>query len=182
MIIALTQRELNIRGWKYDCTSQDWFSFLDRHTLKFVPNVKDFDYEGVDCLLLPGGESTPNRDRVENFAINFFLQENKPIIGICHGAFALNKFFGGTNGSIKGHQNTEHEIMMVGRGRTRRVNSYHTGSIVELADSFEPMALDLDGNVEAFRHNDLPIYGMVWHPERMRIPIMLDEVEELLRG
>jgi N5-(cytidine 5'-diphosphoramidyl)-L-glutamine hydrolase len=181
MNIAITQREFDIRGWKYDCLQQDWYQFLKGHEIYSIPNTGTSDFTNIDCLILSGGSNSTNRESVERMAVEMFMLSKKPIIGICHGAFALNKFFGGTNGSIKGHQDTEHEIMMVGRGRTRRVNSYHTGSIVELADSFEPMALDLDGNVEAFRHNDLPIYGMVWHPERMRIPIMLDEVEELLR-
>jgi len=50
-----------------------------------------------------------------------------------------------------------------------------------LAHSLKPMAQDLDGNVEAFQHEKLRVYGMVWHPERMAMPIMIEEVEELLR-
>jgi gamma-glutamyl-gamma-aminobutyrate hydrolase PuuD len=131
MNIALTQRELNIKGWQYDCTSQDWYGFLNRHNLSFVPNTKDFDYTGIDCLLIPGGESTPNRDRVEDFAINFFLQENKPIIGVCHGAFHLNWFFGGINGKVSGHRGTNHKIKL--EGQEPYVASYqHPQMLLEL--------------------------------------------------
>jgi len=178
MIIALTQRELDIRGWKYDCTSQDWFSFLNRHTMRFVPNVKDFDYAGVDCLLLTGGESTPNRDRVEEFAINLFLEENKPIIGVCHGAFFLNHYFGGANGKIKGHRGINHKIKM--EGATPYVASYHSTSIKTLADELEPIAWDMQGNVEGFKHKDKQIWGLVWHPERMVKPVLPSDLEEFL--
>ena len=150
MNIALTQRELNIRGWQYDCTSQDWYGFLNRHDLSFVPNTKDFDYTGIDCLLISGGESTPNRDRVEDFAVNFFLQENKPIIGVCHGAFFLNTYFSGTNGTVKGHRGTNHKIKL--EGKTPYVASYHSSSIETLADELEPIAWDLEDNVEGFKH------------------------------
>ena len=178
MIIALTQRELNIRGWQYDCTSQDWFSFLNRHTMRFVPNVKDFDYAGVDCLLLTGGESTPNRDRVENFAINLFLEENKPIIGVCHGAFFLNTYFGGINGTVRGHRGTNHKIKM--EDKTPYVASYHSTSIETLADELDPIAWDMDGNVEGFKHKDKNIWGMVWHPERMVKPVLPSDLEAFL--
>ena len=178
MIIALTQRELNIRGWHYDCTSQDWFSFLNKHTMRFVPNVKDFDYAGVDCLLLTGGESTPNRDRVEEFAINLFLEEDKPIIGVCHGAFFLNSYFGGVNGTVKGHRGINHKIKM--EGQEPYVASYHSTSIETLAEDLEPIAWDMQGNVEGFKHKNKQIWGLVWHPERMVKPVLPSDLEEFL--
>ena len=42
------------------------------------------------------------------------------------------------------------------------------------------LATDQDGNTEAFKHQSLPIYGMLWHPERMPGAIVLDEVKKLL--
>ena len=61
-----------------------------------------------------------------------------------------------------------------------RVNSYHSQYIERLADGFVTVAKDLDGNSEAFKHETLPIYGMIWHPERMDETIVLDEVKKLL--
>jgi len=178
MNIALTQREMNIKGWLYDCTSQDWYGFLNKHTLHFVPNTKDFDYTDIDCLLIPGGESTDNRDRIETFAIDLFLKRNKPIIGVCHGAFFLNRFYGGVNTSIEGHQGTNHSIKM--EFKTHQVNSYHSASIETLADCLEPIAVDDNGVVEAFKHKELPQWGIVWHPERMETPVLPQAVGELL--
>ena len=181
MNIAITQREFDIRGWKYDCVQQDWYGFLKGHNLYCIPNRGAFDFTNMDCLILSGGNNSTNRENVERISVEMFLLADKPIIGVCHGAFALNKFFGGVNGTIRGHQDTEHDVIIVGRGRSHKVNSHHKGSIVKLAHSFIPMAVDPDGNVEAFQHEKLKVYGMVWHPERMTTPVMLDEVEELLR-
>lgn len=146
--------------------------------MRFVPNVKDFDYAGVDCLLLTGGESTPNRDRVENFAINLFLEEDKPIIGVCHGAFFLNGYFGGVNGTIKGHRGTNHKIKL--EDKTPYVASYHSTSIETLGEDLEPIAWDMQDNVEGFKHKTKNIWGLVWHPERMVKPVLPSDLEEFL--
>ena len=45
---------------------------------------------------------------------------------------------------------------------------------------FIAIAYDLEGNPEAFKHNTLPIYGMLWHPERMDDPVLPPEVKKLL--
>lgn len=178
MNIALTQREMNIKGWLYDCTSQDWYGFLNKHTLHFVPNTKDFDYTDIDCLLIPGGESTDNRDRIETFAIDLFLKRNKPIIGVCHGAFFLNNYFSGTNGTINGHKGTNHKIKL--EGEEPYVASYHSTSIEILGDCLEPIAWDLQDNIEGFKHNELSIWGLVWHPERMTSPVLPADLEAFL--
>ena len=179
MNIAITQREFDIRGWKYDCLQQDWHHFLKDHDIHSVPNTGTPNFADMDCLILSGGNNSTNRENVERMAVEMFLLAEKPIIGICHGAFALNKFFGGVNGTIKGHQDTDHDVML--EGLMRRVNSHHKSSISRLAHCFEAMALDPDGNVEAFQHKSLAVYGMVWHPERMNTPVMISKVEELLR-
>ena len=178
MKIALTQREFNIRGWQYDCTSQDWYTFLAQHTLSFVPNVSKFDYTGIDCLLIPGGEHTINRDRVEKNAIDLFLKQDKPIIGVCHGSFVLNKYFGGTIGSVEGHRGTNHKIKL--EGEEPLVASWHSASIEQLADCLEPIAWDMDGNVEGFKHKTKNIWGLVWHPERMTNPVLPADLKEFL--
>jgi gamma-glutamyl-gamma-aminobutyrate hydrolase PuuD len=38
-----------------------------------------------------------------------------------------------------------------------------------------------DKTIEAFKHQALPIYGIVWHPERMDVPVLPEEVAILLK-
>jgi putative glutamine amidotransferase len=102
----------------------------------------------------------------------------KPIVGFCHGAFAVNDLSGGINGYIDGHVQTEHEIIMDNKIHT--VNSYHGQSIQKLGPDMETIAMDMDGNIEAFRHKTLPIYGVVWHPERMNNSVLPKDIERIL--
>jgi len=177
MNIAITQRELDIRGWTYDCIQQDWYDFLAHHTLWAVPNKSNFTLAEADCLILSGGNSSPIRDRTESLAVELF--GDKPIIGVCHGAFFLNRFYGGTNGTIEGHQGVDHNIKM--ESTTYLVNSYHKEKIETLADCLEPIAFDDNGTVEAFKHKELPHWGIVWHPERLATAVLPSEVRRLLQ-
>jgi len=178
MNIAITQREINIKGWVYDCIQQDWHDFLRHQTIWAIPNtfMPISKLSQSDCLILSGGNSSPTRDRTESLAVELF--GDKPIIGVCHGAFFLNRLYGGINGSIKGHLGVDHNIKM--ESTTHLVNSYHTATIETLADCLEPVAIDDDGTVEAFKHKELPQWGIVWHPERMVTPVLPVEVKEIL--
>ena len=180
MKIAITQREFEIKGFKYDCHSQDWYRFFKRHELQFIPNRGPFNFFKPDLLILSGGNNSTNREEVERLAVEMFVISQKPIVGICHGAFALNKFFGGLNGTIEGHQDVNHSVTL--EGEETIVNSYHQNCIEALADCFLPIARDEHGNVEAFKHHTLSMWGLVWHPERMDDPILPRELKDLLNG
>ena len=166
------------RMFVFDALERIYYDFLAPHKLIPVPNavkVPDIDY---DCLVLTGGPDSVNRNKTENMLYDHAIKNSKPIIGICHGAFVINDINGGVNGRIDGHIDTEHTIKMY--GKEYRVNSYHSQSIEKLADNFVTVATDQEGNTEAFKHQSLPIYGMLWHPERMPGAIILDEVKKLL--
>jgi len=48
------------------------------------------------------------------------------------------------------------------------VNSYHNFGITpkDLAKDLFEIAIDQDKNIESFKHKELPIHGIMWHPER----------------
>jgi len=52
--------------------------------------------------------------------------------------------------------------------------------IERLPEDFLSLAMDKDGNPEAFRHKSLPVFGIVWHPERMLDPVLPDDVRDFL--
>ena len=60
------------------------------------------------------------------------------------------------------------------------VRCYHTQSIEKLPAEFVAIAHDKQGNIEAFKHVSRPIYGILWHPERMKNPVLPTEVKKLL--
>jgi len=118
------------------------------------------------------------RHTTEDLLFHHANKLGKPIVGICHGAFAVNDLTGGTNGYIDDHTNTSHAISM--EGGIHLVNSYHSQNIATLGADMIPTAFDSDNNPEAFQHSTKPIYGVVWHPERMKDPILPKDVKDLL--
>lgn len=178
MKIAITQREITIRTTVYDCLERGWYNLLNRHEILPVPNDHEFDISSADCLILSGGETTESREFTETFCFAQALEKNIPVIGVCHGAFVLNRWFHGINSAVTGHDQLDHEVFLEEQWQT--VNSYHRIKIEILADEFFGLARDKDNNVEAFKHENLPIWGLVWHPERMDVPVLPKELKELL--
>jgi len=183
MKILISQRDLTAgaRNFEFDALERSWYAFLKGHTLIPVPNLKkvDIDIE-FDCLVLTGGPDSIARHITEDLLFHHALTKSKPILGVCHGAFAVNDLTGGVNGRVMGHEDCDHEIVMDGKKYT--VNSYHSQSIAVLGANMLATAHDSQGNIEAFEHVELPIYGIVWHPERMDLPVLTKSVEQLIRS
>lgn len=178
MKIAITQRQLSINGITYDCLEQGWYRLLSTHEIIAIPNLVNIDLD-LDMLILSGGNSSQDRYETEMFCCDWAKERNIPTLGVCHGAFFLNFLYGGMNGDIDGHQNTTHNIIM--ENSTVEVNSYHQMAIAELGPDLEAIAYSPDG-IEGFRHSSLPIWGLVWHPERMEDPVLPKDLKELLFG
>jgi len=37
-----------------------------------------------------------------------------------------------------------------------------------------------DGSIEAFRHKNRKLWGLVWHPERMQDPVLPDDLRSFI--
>lgn len=178
MKIAITQRQLTIRGITYDCLEQGWFHFLQGHELIPIPNISDLDIS-ADMIIFSGGDTSEDREKTERLLFDHAIKNNLPMLGVCHGAFLLNRLYGGNNQNILGHQGTEHAVK-IGKD-SYIVNSYHSGCIFNLGKELVPFAW-ADEFVEGFKHQTLPIWGLVWHPERMEYPIIPQDLKDLLYG
>ena len=179
MKIGITQRQVAINGFVYDCLEQGWYNFFLRHEVIPIPNLNNIGLD-VDMLVISGGETTEDRYQTEVACASWAIENDVPILGVCHGAFLLNYLHGGINAKgIVGHHNTKHDINM--EGETYLVNSYHHMVINELGIGLDPIA-HCEGVVEAFRHEERDIWGIVWHPERMLDPILPADLRELIYG
>lgn len=105
------------------------------------------------------------------------MQRNKPVLGVCHGAFLLTDLLGGVIGDVGNHSDTDHDIYYFGDART--VNSYHSLAITKLHATATALAVDSDNNCEAWIDGN--IAGVVWHPERMSDPWLPDEIKHLTK-
>ena len=180
MRILISQQEYvkPPRNFVFDALERVYYGFLHGHKLIPAPNINKVLDTNYDCLLLTGGPDTGARNQTENTLYTHAMNKGKPIIGICHGAFVINELAGGVNGSIEGHVDRDHSVTMAEKIYT--VNSYHTQMIEKLPEDFVPLAEDKDGNVEAFRHNEFPVFGILWHPERMSDPVLPNAVRDIL--
>lgn len=161
-----------------DGLERAWATFLVGHELVPVLNTIDMIDHEFDCLMLTGGPDSIARNLTENALYALAYQRGSPIVGICHGAFAINDIAGGRNGVIQGHVGSTHTITL--EGQEHVVNSYHGQSIEALAGDFVATGFALDGTIESFQHQTRPIYGILWHPERMDDPVLPSAVKTLL--
>jgi len=186
MNILITQREdlLGHAKFLHSALESSWYYWLTPlgHKLLPAPNILEFHpyYDDWDCLILTGGPDSINRNRVENVLFAETVKRGKPVIGICHGAQAINDLTRGKFDYIDGHHDVDHEVVYVETGERVVVNSFHRQSIKELGPKMVPVCVDNEGYIEAFKHDELPIYGMIWHPERMNNHYVIPEVAKIL--
>ena len=182
MIIGLSQRILYHRGRAYDAVEHGWYSYLKHHTLACIPNTLTQDFpslaDTLDAFVITGGDDSALRRNVEIKLASAMMQRNKPVIGVCHGAFLLTDLLGGSVESVTGHSDTTHDVNYF--GDIVSVNSYHNLAITKLHNTGTQLCTDHNGHTEAFIDGKLA--GVVWHPERMQVPWLPDEIEDLLRG
>lgn len=180
MRIALSQQVFCHNNITYDATEHGWYDLLKNQELFFVPNNMTLDFEKladyVDVFLITGGEDSEKRRIVEIKFATAMMQRNKPVIGICHGAFLITELLGGIVGDVQGHAGTIHNLIY-GK-RMIAVNSFHDKAITKLHPSGTPLCVDEQGNVEAFIDGKLA--GVMWHPERMPDPWLPPEILDLL--
>lgn len=180
MIIGLSQRVLLHKNRAYDALEQGWYSYLRDHTLISISNRLDQDFdelaELLDVYIITGGDDSTLRRNVELKLAASILERRKPIIGICHGCFLLTDVLGGRVEEVIGHVDTSHTVNYF--GDTQVVNSYHGLGITELHSTGTVLATDVEGHCESWI--DGKIAGIVWHPERMTLPWIPDEIQDLL--
>ncbi len=173
---------------KRDGLSQDWPIFLEKLNFSpiFIPNslsdVKAFLNDmHLDGLILSGGDNLgdyPERDKTEKELLDYAIQNKIPTLGVCRGMQIINNYF---NGSVEQSQNTQHvqknhPVKIINpifldsfNSDSIMVNSFHFNLIRDntLGKNLEPFAIvKSDNTIEGFFHTDLPIFGVMWHPER----------------
>jgi gamma-glutamyl-gamma-aminobutyrate hydrolase PuuD len=204
-LLGITQRVEIVKSYseRRDCLDQSWSDLaLSLNYLPVpLPNVSPehveslIDSLGLDAIIFSGGNSissldpsaadaSPKRDAFEYELLKQAISKKIPIIGICRGMQIINLAFGGYLTQISGHVATQHAI----NSKTstyqfpETVNSFHSWGIGKdgLANELEMIAVDSDGNIEAYHHPDASLLGLMWHPEREK-PFNLLNIQLLTR-
>jgi len=205
--IGITQRVELVQNYseRRDCLDQRWSAFV--WELGYIslplPNilpdqvVKLLDTLNLDAVLLSGGNSitsldpsahdiAPERDAFESALLDDALKRNLPVIGICRGMQMINMYMGGTLTCISGHVAVRHSIASIAANYhlPETVNSYHNWSISpdDIANKLRPIAIDKNGNIEAFEYIENNLLGIMWHPEREQPfnPLDIDLIKSVM--
>lgn len=176
--VAITQRVAVAHDYaeKRDCLDQQWYSLLETAGVLPVPvpnrvsTPPDFFRSlSLRGLVLTGGNDLgeePDRDRCERECLNYCCENHLPVLGICRGLQLINSFFGGSLTTVEGHVAIRHGLRPLEEGLPNEVNSFHGFRVDRLGSGLRVIAEDPQGRTEALRHNSLPIWGIMWHPER----------------
>lgn len=144
----------------------------------------------------------PFRDAYELRILDYAIQHNKPVFGICRGFQLMNAYFGGSlyqdiatqfpdaiqHRDAILYDQLHHEITLVneklldrlqGTETVRTVNSVHHQAVKEIGKNLEVLATSSDdGLVEAFQWTQADagkVIGVQWHPEffpNSKMPLM----------
>lgn len=149
--------------------------------------VRNDEYD-VDALLQRGpervvvspGPCTPSEAGVSVAAFRTLGAAGVPMLGVCLGHQSLGEAFGGRTVRARRvmHGKTG-PVRHVGHGLFEGIPSpfavarYHSlvTDAASLPDVLEPVAWSTDaddeGEIQAVRHRDLPLWGVQFHPESM---------------
>ncbi len=192
MFLGLTQRVHHFEdyGERRDCLDQQWYQVAASLNLLPLPLpntapervARQCDELPLRGIVLTGGNTlsacdpqdpaaAPERDAYESALLEWAVDREFPIIGVCRGLQMMNQFFGGQSARVEGHAGTRHLVRFEGRLASepdREVNSFHDWAVAsdELAEGLRPLARHEDGSIEAFEHERLPMTALMWHPER----------------
>ncbi len=145
------------------------------------------DVEQYAAIVLSPGPGLPEEAGILLPLINRF-KHTKKILGVClgHQAIAISYDAKMINLSQVAHgvahpiEIRDHDVIFQGIPSQIKVGRYHSWSIqqTDLPKVLNIDAVDSDGNVMAFSHETLPLYGLQFHPES----ILTEYGEEMIRN
>ena len=139
-------------------------------------------------------EISPARDELELALFEKAAARRLPMMGICRGIQTLNVALGGSlwqdiPAQLPGapvHRGTKHAVIAAEGSLARalfgerfRTNSFHHQAVKEPGSGVIVTARAEDGVIEAIEHEDLPLWGFQWHPERMTGAYRAEDLTEM---
>ena len=134
--------------------------------------LSEIEKLNFDAIVISPGPETPEKAGITNQVIQKY-HKNYPILGICLGHQALGVFFGADlkkaeypkHGKISSI-NIENDILYKGLECKFNVTRYHSLVLKNLPKPLKTTSTSLDDNeIMSFKHNELPIWGIQYHPE-----------------
>ena len=182
MFIGITQRLILNENYpeERECLALDWGKLFNQDLLKgFIPLPLSYEIEFsrykhlLKAVILSGGNDlslynlntlSKKRDAYEKQIITICLKEKIPLLGICRGAQIIAHYFNSNISPCKNHVNIQHEVFYFKEKFIS--NSFHNFAIKELGEDLVGLCFAKDNSIEAFKHKNENIFGIMWHIER----------------
>lgn len=126
---------------------------------------------GAEAFLISPGPCTPNEAGISLDLVAACAEAKKPLLGVCLGHQSIGQHFGGRvvrGGLMHGktspvsHDGTG---LFAGLPSPFTATRYHSLIVEDVPDCLVVNATSDDGHVMGFRHRDLPIHSVQFHPE-----------------
>jgi anthranilate synthase component 2 len=126
---------------------------------------------GAKGFLISPGPCTPNEAGVSLELVAACAAEKRPLLGVCLGHQSIGQHFGGKvvrGGLMHGktspitHDGTG---VFAGLPSPYTATRYHSLVVEDIPDCLAVNATSDDTHVMGFRHKELPIHGVQFHPE-----------------
>ncbi len=125
----------------------------------------------AQAFLISPGPCTPNEAGISLDLVAACADAGKPLLGVCLGHQSIGQHFGGKvvrGGLMHGktcpvdHDGTG---LFAGLPSPFTATRYHSLIVTDIPDALVVNATADDGSVMGFRHAELPIHGVQFHPE-----------------
>lgn len=142
-------------------------------------------WENYDVYVLSPGPGLPAEAGCMEQVISHAAAQKKPLLGICLGHQALGEYFGMKLKNLhQVYHGRQHDGFVIAKDNifvhleeTQKVARYHSWTIDKEtfnATEFKLLMIDQEQEILAMKHNQLPIYGLQFHPESVLTPRGLD--------
>jgi anthranilate synthase component 2 len=126
---------------------------------------------GAEAFLISPGPCTPNEAGISLDLVAACAEAKKPLLGVCLGHQSIGQHFGGRvvrGGLMHGKTSpVSHDStgLFAGLPSPFTATRYHSLIVEDVPDCLVVNATSDDGHVMGFRHRDLPIHSVQFHPE-----------------
>ena len=143
---------------------------------------------GAEAFLISPGPCTPNEAGISLELVAACAKASRPLLGVCLGHQAIGQHFGGkvVRGGLM-HGKTS-PITHDGSGLFAGLPSpfiatrYHSLIVEDIPADLIVNATSDDGHVMGFRHKDLPIHSVQFHPESIATEYGHDMLANFMRA
>jgi anthranilate synthase component II len=126
---------------------------------------------GAQAFLISPGPCTPNEAGVSLDLVAACAEAKRPLLGVCLGHQTIGQHFGGKvvrGGLMHGKTSpVSHDGsgLFAGLPSPFTATRYHSLIVADIPADLIVNATSDDGHVMGFRHAELPIHGVQFHPE-----------------